>query len=99
MPTLPALLMGFTLGSPPAEPPGIVQPVHGCHQTWQRSGRGLHRHGPECDLREGLADRQKSKKSKPKAHTAVYSGVRLTRRITGLFEEVPAFVGAEQGAD
>src|SRR3954453_21689264 len=28
-----------------------------------------------------------------------YSGVRLTRRITGLFEEVPAFVGAEQGAD
>src|SRR4051794_10235820 len=28
-----------------------------------------------------------------------YSGVRLTGRITGLFEEVPAFVGAEQGAD
>src|SRR3954452_5217844 len=28
-----------------------------------------------------------------------YSGVRLTGRITGCFEEVPAFVGAEQGAD
>src|SRR3954465_16066844 len=28
-----------------------------------------------------------------------YSGVRLTRRIAGFFEEVPAFVGAEQGAD
>src|SRR3954462_12952128 len=30
---------------------------------------------------------------------ARYSGVRLTGRITGFFEEVPAFVGAEQGAD
>src|SRR3954453_11220884 len=29
----------------------------------------------------------------------VYSGVRLTGRIAGFFEEVPAFVGAEQGAD
>ena len=28
-----------------------------------------------------------------------YSGVRLTGRIAGFFEEVPAFVGAEQGAD
>src|SRR3954462_8454925 len=28
-----------------------------------------------------------------------YSGVRLTRRIAGVFEEVPAGVGAEQGAD
>src|SRR3954471_4809006 len=28
-----------------------------------------------------------------------YSGVRLTRRIAGFFEEVPAFVGAEQSAD
>src|SRR3954453_6184678 len=31
--------------------------------------------------------------------TPPYSGVRLTRRIAGFFEEVPAFVGAEQGAD
>src|SRR3954470_9343528 len=38
-----------------------------------------------------------TKRSRPEP--AVYSGVRLTRRITGLFEEVPAFVGAEQGAD
>src|SRR4051794_18569101 len=30
---------------------------------------------------------------------AVYSGVRLTGRIAGFFEEAPAFVGAEQGAD
>src|SRR3954451_21165673 len=28
-----------------------------------------------------------------------YSGVRLTGRIAGFSEEVPAFVGAEQGAD
>src|SRR3954470_9598719 len=33
------------------------------------------------------------------SETAGYSGVRLTRRIAGFFEEVPAFVGAEQGAD
>src|SRR3982751_3297293 len=35
----------------------------------------------------------------PRKVDRAYSGVLLTRRIAGFFEEVPAFVGAEQGAD
>ena len=50
-----------------AGPPAAVHPAHGCHQTWRKSEKGWHRHGPKCDLREGLADKHKRPGTRKKA--------------------------------
>lgn len=40
MPTLPALLLGFTLGSPLPDEPGVAQPVHGVTRHSSVAGGG-----------------------------------------------------------
>ncbi len=33
--------------------------AHGCHQGWQQSPEGLHRHGAKCERRDGVTDQRK----------------------------------------
>ena len=35
--------------------------AHGCHQGWQQSAEGVHRHGPKCERREGVTERRKQR--------------------------------------
>jgi hypothetical protein len=36
--------------------------AHGCHQTWQQGGlQGWHRHGPNCETRQGQGHTDRSK--------------------------------------
>jgi hypothetical protein len=35
--------------------------AHGCHQGWQQSPEGLHRHGSKCERREGVTHYRKQR--------------------------------------